>query len=706
MKNPYVVDRPLTDQDLFFGRELQFSQLSEALSAGVRLLLLYGEPRVGKTSFLNQLSQRLSVRYTVRRIEWLPSEGQAPDLLWAVMLRIAEALGQTPPDRRAYEAEPEVYARDYLYAFGAEAKGATNVFCFDALPKATFGSRKGWQEAFARLHAVLEGVSGLAIVLAIEGSPRDTGLLGSPIDRPQIVLGPLEEEETEELLTAPVRGVLAWDYEAVRHVHRLTGGHPFFVQLFGRIVFDQRARAGWVGISEVEHVIDRVITQGSPEFERIWEACTPATRIALCAFAEMVGYSHGVGSGEDLGLYLSRLGVQMPGEDVARALDELVAQNVFERLGGGTFRFTNELFRRWLKRSHNTLETVRQARDYRRVRIRPTVTPRRKRMDWLGLFLWLVAGFLVLVIAFVWRSRPTGIIWSAGPTPPTSTEEVNVAPTAITIAPNTGVSQGRIAYMARENPEGNWQIYSMRSDGSDPTRLTHNEHNDTLPTWSPDGRKIAFVSDRDGNREIYVMNADGTEQINLTLNLADDWTPAWSPDGKRIAFASFRDGDWEIYVMDARGANPTRLTKSKGVDAHPAWSPDGQRIAFVSDRDGNLEIYIMAADGSNPVRFTHHEATDQNPTWSPDGQQLFWESYRDGNMEIYAANTDGSNLHNITRDPQADDRGPTCSPWGRQIAFFSNRDRGWDIYTLDLETGVRTNLTTSVAQEQAPSWGR
>jgi len=708
LKNPYITDRPLTDQDLFFGREAQFKQLVAFLNAGQSLLLLYGRRSIGKTSFLNQLPLRLGARYTVRRIEWPPPTDRATDLLWVVMEGASQALAQTAPDPQGYAAEPERYALDYLRSLAAHTTGKTVLICLDALPLAAFAAGGEGKETLARLRAALKEIGGLAVLLAIEGSPTDTDLRVAFPDLPQITLGALQPEETEELLTSPVRGVLALDYEALRQVHRLTGGYPLFAQLFGRAIFDQRLQAGWAGMAEVERAIEQVLAHGASQFQALWEACTPAARIVLSAFAEMMSYYHGVGAGKDVSLYLSRLGVQMPEEDIATSLDELVAREALERLGGDTFRFTSELLRHWLKRNHKTIETIRQAHGYRRVRIHQVKPERRKRTDWLGLALWIVAGLLVVLIGFVWRSRNKGIIWTgaATPTPAAAETTPGAVPTTVPATPDTGVPLGRIVYMAKEKPEGTWQIYSMRSDGSDPTRLTSNESNDTLPAWSPDGRKIAFVSDRDGNREIYVMNADGNEQINLTRNPADDWTPTWSPDGKYIAFASFRHGDWELYLMDSRGTNPTRLTKSEWTDSHPAWSPDGRRIAFDSNRDGNLEIYIVNVDGSTPVRFTHDEATDQNPAWSPDGQELFWESYRDGNMEIYAAKVDGSALRNVTRDAQANDHGPTCSPWGRRIAFFSNRDGGWDIYTLDLEAGVRVNLTFSAIPEQAPNWGR
>ena len=91
--------------------------------------------------------------------------------------------------------------------------------------------------------------------------------------------------------------------------------------------------------------------------------------------------------------------------------------------------------------------------------------------------------------------------------------------------------------------------------------------------WSPDGRKIVFVSDRDGNLEIYVMNADGSGQRNLTRHPGYDSDPEWSPDGRKIAFATKREGNFEIYVMNADGSGQHNLTRNPAPDRFPVWSP-------------------------------------------------------------------------------------------------------------------------------------
>ena len=166
--------------------------------------------------------------------------------------------------------------------------------------------------------------------------------------------------------------------------------------------------------------------------------------------------------------------------------------------------------------------------------------------------------------------------------------------------------------------------------------------------------KLVFSSDRDGNSQLYVMNADGSNERRLTRNLAQDGLPSWSPDGERIAFVSNRDGNLEVYVMNADGTGQTRLTNEPASDQDPTWSPDGTKVAFWSLRDGLAEVYVMNANGTGQTNLTNHPLADNLPTWSPDGTKIAFESSRDGNVEIYVMNADGTGQTNLTNNPAHD----------------------------------------------------
>ena len=214
---------------------------------------------------------------------------------------------------------------------------------------------------------------------------------------------------------------------------------------------------------------------------------------------------------------------------------------------------------------------------------------------------------------------------------------------------------------------GDSEIYVMDVDSKRLMRLTDTKGHDNHPCWSPDGKKIAFKSGRDGQRgwmgitgEIYVMDADGKNQRRITNNNVSDMYPHWSPDGKRIVFVSGRSGKNDnIFIMDTAGKNLTRLTGDKSANVQPCWSPDGQKIAFISDRDGNWEIYVMDADGQNQTRLTYdakvdrkelYKTEDSGPQWSPDGQKIYFTSRGDtGGAEIYIMDADGKNQTRLTK---------------------------------------------------------
>ncbi len=159
---------------------------------------------------------------------------------------------------------------------------------------------------------------------------------------------------------------------------------------------------------------------------------------------------------------------------------------------------------------------------------------------------------------------------------------------------------------------GNSELYTMNISTRKLRRLTNNSRIDVSPAWSPDGKKIAFVSDRAGNTHIYVVKSDGSDIKRLTFKGKNE-SPAWSPKGDKIAFARSTNGNFDIWVMNPDGTQQRQVTSDLHDDEHPSWASNGRNIAFKSDRGGPSAIYIMKADGTNIVEV----AKGSNPSWSP-----------------------------------------------------------------------------------------
>ncbi len=252
------------------------------------------------------------------------------------------------------------------------------------------------------------------------------------------------------------------------------------------------------------------------------------------------------------------------------------------------------------------------------------------------------------------------------------------------------------------------EIYLMRADGKKQTRLTTNTEQDYSPAWSPDRRRIAFVSRAedggfDGN--IFVMNADGTGLMQLTTDPLHEEHPDWSPDGSKIAFS--RDG--QIIVMNADGSNQTPVPHElNDSDSDPDWSPDGTRFVFTRDRGRTQteSIWVMNVDGSGAVQLTESNFHDGGASWSPDGSKIAFISDRPaGRYQIWVMNADGSGQ---TAVPVAvlPNSAPTWSLDGSKLAFSAFGGAGEDIYVVNIDGTGLIQLTDNPAADRTPAWAR
>ena len=295
----------------------------------------------------------------------------------------------------------------------------------------------------------------------------------------------------------------------------------------------------------------------------------------------------------------------------------------------------------------------------------------------------------------------------------------------------------------------NEKVYLMNpDDGSGVRRAPF----PVVPSWSPDGRKLAYYVQGYRTTRLYVADGDGGKRRVILRRRGYCFEPVWSPNGRKIAFTSDCDFDFmEVHVIDTGGKGHKNLTP-RGWAADPAWSPDGRWILYTNMRGGpHLFIVEPSARKRRPIRgrypapFPSRLGIGPGTEWSRDGKRIFFLSdglaviNRDGSSfrkltprditvgdfeispdgrliaivaatvlprgarEIYIVNSDGSDFRRLTEN-RAHDMSPTWSPDSRRIAFASLRDGNWEIYVMNADGSDQRNLTRSTAQDESPVW--
>jgi Tol biopolymer transport system component len=265
-------------------------------------------------------------------------------------------------------------------------------------------------------------------------------------------------------------------------------------------------------------------------------------------------------------------------------------------------------------------------------------------------------------------------------------------------------------------------IFVMDSDGANVKRVIRSPQGKVSrePHWSPDKKRIAFISDRDGLREIYVANTNGKNIRRLTHTTAggDRSGPHWSPDGAQIAFWA----DGQICVVKEDGSDLHCLTSRELNAVYPSWSPDGNKIAFATRQTGNRNIYVMNANGSDAHPLTHRTGGIVIATaWSPDGKEILFTAGAgpEGPWDLWIIGADGSNERQLTKTTDAKYTSDGAwSPDGKSIVFCSTRDGtrtgvigglqsvvpDFEIYVMDTDGSHVRRLTFNTTPDTHPDW--
>ena len=262
----------------------------------------------------------------------------------------------------------------------------------------------------------------------------------------------------------------------------------------------------------------------------------------------------------------------------------------------------------------------------------------------------------------------------------------------------------RIAYIAETGPKDNRvkRLAIMDSDGANHRFITTGRSTALTPRYSPDYKKLVYLSYVDGNPRIYVYDIGTGKQTLVTQSENPTFAPRWSPDGRWILYSMAVGGNTDIYRVSAQGGRSERLTDTPGIDIGGSYSPDGSKIVFESDRSGAQQCYVMDADGGNQRRISFGGARCATPEWSPRGDQIAFTNASSFNVSVMTPS--GGNVRTLTRGWQ--DEAPTWAPNGRIIQFFrTERNSGkTSLWQVDLTGENERSLPTPVDASD-PAWG-
>jgi TolB protein len=265
----------------------------------------------------------------------------------------------------------------------------------------------------------------------------------------------------------------------------------------------------------------------------------------------------------------------------------------------------------------------------------------------------------------------------------------------------------RIAYITAVGL-GNNTTYSLivaDSDGFNPQVVARSRESLLSPHWSPDGKKIAYVSFESGNSAIYVQDiTTGQRQLVSARPRGINSAPAWSPDGSKLAISLSYSGNPEIYVMDVASRQETRLTKTLSINTEPVWSPDGQSIYFTSDRSGRPQIYQVPASGGGATRISFQGQNNLSADVSYDGKQI---AMVQGNGNVYRIAVMDRSLGGQVRflSPGPIDESPSFAPNASMLLYAATEGRRGVLYAVSADGQVRQRLVLADGDVREPSWG-